>query len=74
MAKELEALKIRRIEDAAKSLTESPSIPGSAQDSPGRPSEHLETATVDETGLTQHSFQLEDFVIDRDTVGGIFSM
>jgi hypothetical protein len=71
MAKELEALRSRRTEDTAQSLTESPSVPGS---SPDNPPGHPGKVTVVETGLDQDKFQLEDFVIDRETVVGIFSM
>jgi hypothetical protein len=71
MAKELEALRSRRTEDVAQSLTESPSVPGSSPDSPP---EHPGKATIDETGLDQEQFQLEDFVIDKETVVGIFNM
>ena len=71
MAKELEALRSRRTEDVAQSLTESPSVLGS---SPDNPQEHPGKATIDETGLDQEQFQLDDFFIDKETVVGIFNM
>jgi hypothetical protein len=74
MAKELETLRSRRAEDAVQSLTESPSIPGSIQDSPDHPTDHPGKATVVDTGLTQDEFQLDEFTIDKETVVGIFSM
>ncbi|KAF1839013.1 hypothetical protein BDW02DRAFT_564352 [Decorospora gaudefroyi] len=74
MAKELEALRSQKTEDGNKSFTESPSLPESMLDSPDHPAEQPGMATVDETGLDQDYFQLEDFVIDRDTVVGVFSM
>jgi hypothetical protein len=75
MAKELEALKSRRTEDGSRHFTQtSPSLPESAKESVDQTSSHARIATVDETGLTQKHFQLDDFVIDRDTVVGIFSV
>ncbi|KAF1851011.1 uncharacterized protein K460DRAFT_272345 [Cucurbitaria berberidis CBS 394.84] len=72
MAKELEALKNQQQEDTAQRFTESPSIPDSVQDSPDGPIEHPGTAVLDETGITQDHFQLEDFVIDKDLAVEIF--
>jgi hypothetical protein len=75
MAKELEALKSQRTEDGSRSFTQtSPSLPESAQESVDQPSSHPSIAKVDETGLMQEYFQLDDFVVDRDTVVGIFSV
>ncbi|KAJ4367109.1 hypothetical protein N0V83_007639 [Neocucurbitaria cava] len=74
MAKELEALKNQSKEDVAHRLTESPSMPESAQDSPDHPSEHLGTAVLDVTGITQDHFQLEDFIIDKDLVIDIYKI
>lgn len=74
MAKELEALKNQKHEDSGHRLTESPSMPESAQDSPDHPSEHPGTAVLDVTGITQDHFQLEDFIIDKDLVIDVYKM
>ncbi|CAO2649469.1 Nn.00g068540.m01.CDS01 [Neocucurbitaria sp. VM-36] len=74
MAKELEALKNQKQDDFANRLTESPSMPGSAQDSPDHPLEQSGTAVLDETGLTQDYYQLDDFIIDKDLVIDIYKI
>jgi hypothetical protein len=73
MAKELEALRSLRQDNAIQGSTESYSVPDT-QDSPEHPPELSETAVLDETDLGDENFELEDFVIDRDTVVDIFKM
>ena len=74
MAKELEVLRSQRQEDAALGLTESPSLPESMQESPDHPLELSVTATLDESGLDSGYFQLEDVIIEKDTVVEIFKL
>lgn len=74
MAKELEALKNQRQNDGGHRLTESPSMPDSAQESPEHPLNHPEIAVLDETEITQDRFQLEDFIIHKDLVIDIFKV
>jgi hypothetical protein len=73
MAKELEVLRSLRQDNATQVSTESSSVPDT-QDSPDHPSELSGTAVLDETDLGDENFELEDFVIDRDTVVDIFKM
>jgi hypothetical protein len=74
MAKELEALRSQRHYDASVSQTESPELPDSTRDSPDYPSELAGTAVLDDTGLEDEFFELEDFVIERETVVEIFKL
>jgi hypothetical protein len=74
MAKELEALRSQRHSDASVGHTESPEFPDSRQDSPDYPLELAGTAILDDTGLEDGYFELDDFVIDRDTVIEVFKL
>jgi hypothetical protein len=74
MAKELEALRSQRHDDAAHGLTESPEFPESSQDSPDHPSELSGVAILDDTGLDDEPFQLEECIIGKDTVVEIFKL
>ena len=73
MAKELEALRNKRQDEFAHGPTESPSVP-ETQDSPDHPSELSGLAILDESNLDDEYFELEEFVVDRDTVVDIFKM
>jgi hypothetical protein len=74
MARELEALRSQRHSDAASGLTESPEFPDSTQDSPDHPSELSGIAVLDETGVEDEYFELENFVIEKGTVVEIFKL
>ena len=73
MAKELEALRSQRQDASSHGHTESPSVPES-QDSPDHPSELSGTAMLDDTGLGEEHFELEEFVVDKDMVVDIFKL
>jgi hypothetical protein len=73
MAKELEALKSQKHDDAGHGATESPSVPDSSQHSPDYPSEPAGTAVLDHSNLDDQ-FQLEDFIIKKELVVEIFGM
>jgi|TARA_R110002003_G_scaffold95_9_gene7322 hypothetical protein len=74
MARELEALRSRRHDGSIHGLTESPSGPESAQDSPDHPSDLSGVAWLDESALGDEPFQLEDVTIEKATVVEIFKM
>jgi hypothetical protein len=74
MAKELEALRSQRHYDASAAPTESPEFPESSQDSPDHPLELSGTAILDDSELDDEPFELEDVVIDKDTVVEIFTL
>lgn len=73
MAKELEVLRSLRHDGVAHGSTASSSVP-ETQDSPDHPSELSGIAVLDESGLDDEGFGLEDFVVDRDTVVDIFKV
>jgi hypothetical protein len=74
MAKELEALRSQRYDDGGLGTTESPEFPESSQDSPDHPSELSGTATIDDSGLSDEPFELEECVIGKDTIVEIFKL
>ncbi|KAH3953335.1 hypothetical protein HBH53_041310 [Parastagonospora nodorum] len=73
MAKELEALKTSR-HDAVHSHTESPNELDTTQDSPDHPLNLTGTATLDLSGLERNDYELDDCVINSDTVIEIFQL
>lgn len=73
MAKELEALKSQKHDDAGRGTTESPSVPGSSQHSPDHPFEHAGTAIIDESELDDH-YQLENLKLEKNLVVEVFKM
>jgi hypothetical protein len=74
MAKELEALRSQRHYDTSAAPAESPEFPESSQDSPDHPLELSGTAVLDDSELEDEPFELEDIVIERDTIVEIFRL
>jgi hypothetical protein len=74
MARELEALRSQRLDDAAHGQTESPEFPESSQDSPDHPSELSGIALLDSTGLGDDMFELEECILGKDTIVEIFKL
>ena len=74
MAKELEVLRSQRQDGGAQGLTESPEVPESSQDSPDHPLHLSGVAMLDESGLEDEDFGLEDCIIKKDTVIEIFKL
>lgn len=74
MAKELEILRNKRQDGGAQGLTESPEVPESSQDSPDHPVQLSGTAMIDESGLGDEDFGLENCIIKKDTVIEIFKL
>jgi hypothetical protein len=74
MAKELETLRSQRHADAAPGDTESPKFPDSTQDSPDHPLDLSGVAMIDDSGLSDEPFELEECIIEKDTVVEIFKL
>jgi hypothetical protein len=74
MAKEIEALKSKRDESMAPGTAASSEISDPTQESPEHPAELSGIAVLDDTGLESEYFELEDFVIERETVIEIFQL
>jgi hypothetical protein len=74
MAKELEALKTRKHNDADSRPADSPDMADTTQDSPDHPVNLSGTATLDLSGLDTNGFELDDCVISRGTVIEVFQL
>jgi hypothetical protein len=74
MARELEVLRSQRQDDVAHGQTESNGFPESSQDSPDHLSELSGVAILDYSGLDDEPFQLDEFIIGKDTVIEVFKL
>jgi hypothetical protein len=75
MAKELEALKSRKLDDSTDhGRMASPDLPESIQDSPDHPVNLSGVAVLDVSGLDLQEFVFEECVIGRGTLIEIFQL